>query len=131
VLRSTRSYREEEDVLGPFLADRCVFEVGARIAKGVLLKAHQQWSEENSEKPLSVRIFASRIKDLRGVGESKSGSIRVWTGIRVRDARDTSDAVSENSSQTPSRSDLFRNAVPSVPSVPPSEEIRSREDEPV
>lgn len=115
---ATRSYREEEDVMAPFLAEMCVLAAGERIAKGELFKTYEKWAEDNRENPVGSRTFNARIQELPGVAGKKSGRVRRWEGIRLRDARDATDANSDNSVHTHSRSELFENEISSVPSVP-------------
>jgi putative DNA primase/helicase len=106
VRQATRSYREEEDVIAPFLADACQLAADARIPKGELFKAYERWAQENKEHAVSARTFGTHVQEVDGVRQGKSGNVRFWTGIQVRDTRDTSDAVSNNSSPARARSGL-------------------------
>ena len=95
VLRATNHYRAAEDVLGPFLEDLCVRVPDARVDKPDLLRAYLHWADANKETPVSAWTFNTRISDLAGVSDGKSGSARYWRGIGLRDARDAQESFSE------------------------------------
>ncbi len=82
VTNATNAYRQEQDVIGEFLADRCIFKPTATVAKGELYEAYVTWCETNKETPLSKRKFGGKITERGDVAEDKStGGLRVWVGI--------------------------------------------------
>ncbi len=102
-------------MIAPFIAEMCLLGGGGRTTKADLFKAYEKWAEDNKENSVGSRTFTSRIQELDGVSSRKSGSVRSWDGIRLRDAR---DADPENSAPARAQSNLFENGVCSVPSVP-------------
>lgn len=67
----TREYREEEDVLGQFLADRCVRDPAAQVYLKDLHQDYVQWCDANGERPMIHRLLSG---ELRGRGfEIKPG----------------------------------------------------------
>lgn len=92
VRAATEGYREEMDVVGAFLAERCVMKVGARVASGALFTAYEGWCEENGERPLSAKGLAMRLGE-RGLARARgTGGTRVWSGLGLRaDGRDGDD----------------------------------------
>jgi putative DNA primase/helicase len=81
VRQATKAYREEEDMIAPFLSDACVLEVGAKVGKGELFANYEAWAQRNKEHPVSARTFNARIRDLDGVAEGRTGGLRFWRGI--------------------------------------------------
>ncbi len=80
---STLEYRQEMDVFGSFLEDACVLEPGARVERGELARAYQDWCRRNNvRRVLAPREIADRLRERR-VEEGKYGGARVWRGIRL------------------------------------------------
>jgi putative DNA primase/helicase len=88
---ATQEYREENDVLGEFLDDRCVGCPNGMVCAGALWEAFCYWSADNgSTGPLLDRkAFSARLKakgfkkDRRGHGRT-----RIWVGLRLRTTAD-------------------------------------------
>jgi putative DNA primase/helicase len=85
VLLATKTYREEEDVLGAFLQERCVLGVGHWVFAGNLYRAYGGWCERNGEKPISQKALAARLSE-RGCESDRKGhgGKRVWRGIGLQ-----------------------------------------------
>ena len=49
ILAATAAYRDEQDVLGVFLQERCVFEPDARSTKKELYAIYATWFDESGE----------------------------------------------------------------------------------
>jgi putative DNA primase/helicase len=82
---------EEMDLLGGFLKDRCVVGSKRKVPTGVLYEAYKKWCENSGEKPLTQQKFGTALAD-RGFKPCRTGNVRSWTGLEVRDASDGSDA---------------------------------------
>lgn len=81
VRAATVAYRKDQDVLGQFLADCCVFSPSARAFAGDLYKAYVRWCGENGERSLSQKEFGTRLGE-RGFERSRStGGRTVWHGL--------------------------------------------------
>jgi putative DNA primase/helicase len=89
VLLATRTYREEEDVLGAFLEERCIMGGGHWVFSGALYRAYGSWCESNGEKPISQKALAAKLGE-RGCESDRKGhgGRRVWRGIGLRDDGD-------------------------------------------
>ena len=72
VERATREYREEEDVLGAFLAERC--EMDGEIATSRLREAYESFCEELGEKPLTASRLGRQLAQ-RGIGRGGAGRV--------------------------------------------------------
>lgn len=57
------SYKENEDLLGHFLQEKCELDQGGQVQAGALYKAYRKWSEDNGHRPMSVTRFGELIKD--------------------------------------------------------------------
>jgi putative DNA primase/helicase len=84
---ATSAYQAEMDVLGQFIAERCVLEAEARITSGELYASYTSWSEQGGERPMSKRTFGLRVTE-RGVEAGRTEAARGWRGIRLRTAAD-------------------------------------------
>ena len=80
VTTATALYREEMDILGAFLSDRCVISWVAQVATKALYNDYESWCESNGEKPISKRAFGMRLVE-RGFERAKSGNKRLWKGV--------------------------------------------------
>lgn len=86
VLAATATYREDEDLLGAFLIDRCVLGEVCNVGATDLFTAYKEWAEENNEPVLTQKKFGTALKE-RSEGftqerDSKTGRA-VWRGIRL------------------------------------------------
>jgi len=91
VLAATESYRSEMDIVGGFIADRCVIAGHARAECGALYAAYTGWCEENGEHAVSQRRFGQQLEE-RGFGRRRSAQGK-WcrSGIGLLDEHDHSD----------------------------------------
>ena len=84
VLKATAEYREEMDVIGDFMRDRCVFRAGVSIRARELFKCYQDWCDDNNERACTERLFGLRLKEL-GVEQKRSGDGRYWQGVLLKE----------------------------------------------
>ncbi len=91
VERATSEYEAESDPLRQFLDDCCEFDFVHIAPKGDLRAAYERWCLANKEKPLNKNVFAEKMRD-RDFGEGSTGSVRYWTGLRLKPA-DTTDTT--------------------------------------
>jgi putative DNA primase/helicase len=64
VLEATRTYQQEEDIVGRFIEERCNLRVGAEVTAGGLYGAYQDWCEGNGLPSISNRKFSERILEI-------------------------------------------------------------------
>ncbi len=85
VRRATNEYREEQDVFGTFLAERCELAANGTVRAGVLYENYTQWAAANGEKAISSTALALRLKE-RGFAKGRGNSgVRIWHGIDVKE----------------------------------------------
>jgi putative DNA primase/helicase len=83
VRSATQAYRDSEDMVGQFLADRAVLAPNAQCAKKAMYADYTQWCERNGERPVSQRAL-SKVLQSHGLDEYRgSGGMRYWIGIRL------------------------------------------------
>jgi putative DNA primase/helicase len=83
VVDATEEYRQEQDVLGDFMAERCVLDRQAWGAAGAIYRAYSAWCEAGGQKAMSATAFGRRLKE-RGLTSSKdTKGTRGWEGIRL------------------------------------------------
>jgi putative DNA primase/helicase len=81
VARATAAYRQDEDVLGAFLAERCVLDSEIEPAK--LRLAYDGFCQELGEKPLAANVLGKALSR-RGIERIKRRG--VYHGISLRTA---------------------------------------------
>lgn len=84
VRASTDAYRSDNDALSRFVADRCVLNPAASVATSKLTEAYNQWANTNGEQPMSSRALGKDIRQMDGIGESRTNSARGLTGIGLK-----------------------------------------------
>ena len=80
VLAATDEYRNEMDIIGNFLKERCIQGIDYSIRIRELYKAYVDWCDENNEHAVSERFFSGRLKDM-GFEQGRTADSRFWLGI--------------------------------------------------
>ena len=57
VKMATEAYQKEEDVLGQFIADKCVIGDGFKVAPGKIFEAYRSWCEERNTRATNQTDF--------------------------------------------------------------------------
>jgi len=83
VVAATTEYRNDSDVLGSFIEECCDAGAGFTATKSELHTRYGCWAAQNGAETLTMKVFASRLKD-RGFKDGRTGSSRFWVGIRLR-----------------------------------------------
>ena len=83
VLVATENYRTEMDVMGDFLAARCVLSVTASISSGELYASYKLWCEDSGDDgPAATELSGCGLPSVgsrrRRAMESRSGSASDW-----------------------------------------------------
>jgi putative DNA primase/helicase len=81
VVDATKGYRDEMDVLGEFIAERCVLGENHRASSTELFKAYVGWSGDTKS---SAQRFNGWMQQ-RGfkIGARSTGGYRFWDGIGI------------------------------------------------
>jgi putative DNA primase/helicase len=90
ITEATSAYRDESDILGPFLLECCVVNPDARTVRPAMYAAFAKWSEQQGYKrPPSPQAFAEmmRCRGFDDTGTMRVGgkSKPVWRGVGLLD----------------------------------------------
>ena len=77
------AYRQDQDVLGQFLADCCIVGEAFQVAAKDLNAAYDHWRQENSLKEMSAIALSKRLKE-RGFVKEDSYKARGWRGLGLK-----------------------------------------------
>jgi putative DNA primase/helicase len=83
VKSATDEYREEMDIIGNFLKDRCEEKLGAQIGAHELFTCYQDWCEESNEYAQSERFLGLRLAEM-GMKKKRISSGNLWLNIAIR-----------------------------------------------
>lgn len=92
VSTATAAYREEMDVIGAFLKDRCAVREDAMAVPGQLYAAYKRWCEDTGERPLTQSKLGMSLED-RGFRAGRTGKNRFRRGLEICDTSDVRDAA--------------------------------------
>jgi len=84
VKEATSSYRDEMDSAKRFFDTQAIFAQSERTPVKDVRETYREWCREENLKPLAASQFNKALED-KGCRQSKSGSTRYWTGIKLRD----------------------------------------------
>ncbi len=90
---ATAAYRDEMDLLGGFIKDCCVENKNGKVPAGKLYAAYKLWAETNGERALTQQRLGTALAD-RGFRRWRTGSVRGWSRIALRDPDDRRDVES-------------------------------------
>jgi len=82
VRQATSDYRDQQDVLGAFISDRCITHPDAKSKASELYKAYMAWCVDANEKPTTLQLFGEAMT-AKGYRVEKRG-IKWRLGIGLR-----------------------------------------------
>jgi phage/plasmid-associated DNA primase len=83
VSQATAAYRQEQDGVARFLAERCTSQVNARVGAAELAEAYKAWAAETSEEPMSAKALKGRLLEHGLIQKTRSAGA-FWIGFRLR-----------------------------------------------
>ena len=132
MLAELRTYRQDSDLLGEFLADKTRSDPSAQIPQQLLFSRYSHWCAESSVRSMSKKQFTQRLLE-RGFFEKKSGCNRYYVGLALHEAGgggvlstqegnlDSLDRISTHSDKVPyekSNKEVYENSPTSCPTCP-------------
>jgi putative DNA primase/helicase len=132
MLAELRTYRQDSDLLGEFLADKTRSDPSAQVHQQLLFGRYSQWCIESCVRPISKKQFTQRLIE-RGFLEKKSGGNRYYVGLTLHEAGvggvsstqrgnlDMLDRMSTDSDKVPcekSTNEVSENSPTSCPTCP-------------
>lgn len=83
VMAATASYRDESDVLGEFIEERCTVAPAERCQASEVYKAYKQWVSDRGDSEVSNTAFGRKLTD-RGFPAAKVGGQKFRVGLSVQ-----------------------------------------------
>ncbi|MEC0497466.1 DNA primase family protein, partial [Bacillus glycinifermentans] len=77
IRKATEGYREDMDILAPFLAEKCVTHPTAKIEAKELYKEYKDWCYENDDVELKNRAFYRQL-EIRGFKKAKGAKNKTF-----------------------------------------------------
>lgn len=82
VEEATDEYRQRENWLENFLAERCILEPEARAPAGELYQVYRQWAEDAGDYVRRLTDFNAAM-ECRGFIKRNTHGNKAWIGLRV------------------------------------------------
>ncbi len=82
-LAATAEYKEDMDILGAWLAQRCTLEPDSKVSASALYESYKDWCKTSGENPVTMRKLMLAIKD-RGIKRIHCRDARYYEGIKLR-----------------------------------------------
>ena len=79
----TKEYREEEDLIGSFIADNCATDPTDWVAAKDLHESYVKWCDEHRERAETATAFGTALTE-RGYLPDKKNGIRVRMGLSLK-----------------------------------------------
>lgn len=111
VQQATAGYRQEMDIVGQFLAERCLLGPAYRVAATVLYDAYRRWCDGNGEAASVQRTFGMGLSE-RGYERYKVMGKSWWRGLAL--VEETADTPT-----TPAPVDEVDDSRPKIQKVSP------------
>ena len=84
IKEATQTYRDNQDLLHDFLAEKCFIEISETVTVADLYKAYLSWCDSNGDKHfLGKGKFNTRIGEKGFVKKAGTGNKTVWHGLRL------------------------------------------------
>jgi putative DNA primase/helicase len=85
VLAATDAYRADSDVLGEFIAEKCITGTDEWATKDEMFRAYATWCEASGENPVSKRRFGDRLSERDGIADNRDHNRgRYWIGVSLK-----------------------------------------------
>jgi putative DNA primase/helicase len=96
IMDATNEYREESDVIGNFIEERCLVGSEYKVSATTILKMIQQWARDNGLRSVRRNEFIDYMKKRgftkdRLTGSSEKGKI-YWFGIGLKEDEGSEDS---------------------------------------
>jgi len=89
VLDATADYLEGQDLIGRWMAERCIMAPHLETPPGHLATDCRAWAQANGETPPSAGQLRNALEKVRGIRYATTRGTRTWRGIGLRPDHDT------------------------------------------
>ncbi len=86
VSRATENYRNEMDVLGEFMEEKCIVDHTKSVKAKEVFNSYQCWCNDNGETPVKRREFDNSLKERGMHSERGTGNNVEWRGIGLAES---------------------------------------------
>jgi hypothetical protein len=86
IAAATAEYREEMDVLAPFIDECCTVSPSAKVPSAELYQAYLAWTQRQGTRPVSDKAFAELLRGKDFVATRvrvNTKSTRIWQGLAL------------------------------------------------
>lgn len=84
VVHATDDYRDDMDIVGAFLHERCDLDPNSSVKASILHTLQDYWARENGHEPLTQKALGTRLAE-RGFTKRKTKTGIHWDGIAARE----------------------------------------------
>ena len=98
VREATSQYRESQDLIGQFIAAKCVLSPHAETRFTELYEAYKLWADAAREFKMPARKFAEALKKREGLEKKRKEGQVYYVGIGLRDSEGQRDNDLEEAS---------------------------------
>lgn len=82
---ATKDYRNEMDLIGEFIKDKCIQKENISVSKQFLYNAYSEWCKESGIIPESKIRFGRRLKESYDIkDESGTDNVSIWKNIGLK-----------------------------------------------
>jgi putative DNA primase/helicase len=85
VREAVRSYRNEMDQIGRFIAERCSTGANLHVRARELYSAYKAWADESKEHTISANAFGRKIGEREGIERQETSGSPLYQGIDLND----------------------------------------------
>ena len=90
VLDATTTYREEQDIVGQYIEDKCDTAKHFSVPAALIHQSYRAWCEANGHRWMSARALGGQLI-ARGFFRGKDAGVRTWFGLRLHSSIEHSD----------------------------------------
>lgn len=83
VAAETADYRQEQDIIGEFLAETTVLNPASEVSAGDLYSRYRDWAIGSGLRPASKTSLGRRLGE-RGLVKRKSSGHVLWAGLSLK-----------------------------------------------
>jgi len=87
VREATAEYREDQDILGQFIADECIIDPKLKVQSSVIYDCYKRWTNTNEYFTLNLRGFKQAMEGRPGIEFKPTAKANFWQGISLRQDR--------------------------------------------
>ena len=84
VMAATSEYRDDQDEIGDYILEKCVFTSICKVYTSDLYKDYIEWAKDNGVNPLGKRRFNGKVEEKGFIKLRGTGNKPEWHGIGLK-----------------------------------------------